>query len=193
MTNSAATLQNGHIYVQLSNHYTATVRNVNDFKALLANENEDKSIMEIKEIWNVTAEFEAEIKEIIAEFKGEVKGSAPQPKKKVNKRTANKVNRLLEEMIDAMDKAYELETAADDYDNDMTSWERKDARKEVLNQNKIEEKKEKELSEYMISKDILNNDDLYDYLTEKNNERYCDLCCDFLDVFQTVWMHLEYA
>jgi len=61
--------QTGHIYVKLSNHYTATVRNIENFILLLNNKTEDKSILEIVEVSNVTPEFEKAIKNLITQYK----------------------------------------------------------------------------------------------------------------------------
>ena len=63
------TYETGHIYIKFSNHYTATVRNIEDFKSLLADPTEDKSILEIVEVSNVTPEFEKAIKCLIDQYK----------------------------------------------------------------------------------------------------------------------------
>ncbi len=63
------TTQKGHIYVKFSKHYTATVRKIEHFKTLLADNSEDKSILEITSIYDVTPAFEAEVKRLIEEHK----------------------------------------------------------------------------------------------------------------------------
>ena len=183
MTNSK--LQKGHIYIQLSNHYTATVRNIEDFKYLLNDENEEKSIVEIVSVYNVTKEFETEVREIVAEFHN--KNNEPEqvteqaPEIKVDKRTAKKINRLFLAYDKAMSDIYDLKVEMSDEDTEL--WRYREAKKELAKAEKNEEKFLDELCEYFEQKEITDEETFCAHLNDKAQETFDNMCLNFESLF----------
>lgn len=69
------TTKKGHIEVKFSNHFTATIRSISDFKKLLADENEDKSQLEIIGYCDICAGFKEEIERLIEDHKNPTKAT----------------------------------------------------------------------------------------------------------------------
>jgi len=84
--------QKGHIYVKMSDHYTATVRNLSEFVHLLNDDNESKSELEVVDISGVSIVFHTAVLDLIAQYKNR----APESTQPMNGGYVVKLMRLYE-------------------------------------------------------------------------------------------------
>lgn len=201
--------QKGHIYVKLSAHYTATVRNIEDFKYLLNDKNEEKSILEVIEVNDVEDAFEQEVRALIADYKAEhfEQEIAAQEKKeiKVSKRTAKAVNRMYkifevghitfenEEKIEKIDKEI-IALDEDDFDTteiyetalDELFAEMKRLKRENEQLEKDRLKIEPKLIAYLVKNEIYTEAIFEAHLNKENQEIYVNTCARFEDHFEEI-------